>query len=701
MPTSSIRPLAVSGLLAVTVVAFLAAQTQTQQDKPQDPAQQPPKFRVEANFVRVDAYPLKDGKPVLDLKAEDFEVFEDGVAQKIESFEHVVVRPAGPQDGRVEVSSQRESQQAAANPRNRVFVIFVDTPHIQFASRQAITEPLIRLLNRILGPDDLVGVMTPEMAASQVVLGRKTQVIEDSLRGNWLWGTRDTNLKDDREIAYEVCYPPEAGQGFESPVAREMIARKRERATLDALEDLVRYLRTIREERKAILTITEGWLLYGENPALVNSAANGPRIPGLDPITVGPNGKLTTNDPRDISRGPLSPSECDGDRMRLAMMDDRQFFLDLMNEANAGNASFYPVDPRGLAVFDAPIGPGQPPGITVDMAMLKKRIEVMRTLAGNTDGMAVVDSNDLDKGMRRISDDLTSYYLLGYLSTNSKLDGKFRALKVKVKQPGVDVRARRGYRAATESEVYSARKAADAPIPEATRAVNQAIERLGRVRPDVRFRINAISSAGSKPLLWVAGELQGSAGRPDEFALGGTAEIEATAGSISTTAKVPLKPGERTFLATMSLPPGAKGELNIRARLVPADAASLPLTDMLRLETASSGLEPLLFRRGITTGNRMLPAANLQFSRTERLRLELPVDADAKPGKRAPARQDGPAPAGTRGRRRTAGRGHRPALDHRATLALAALSGGDYAVEIEVVGAAKSQRIVSAIRIVK
>ena len=86
---------------------------------------------------------------------------------------------------------------------------------------------------------------------------------------------------------------------------------------------------------------------------------------------MGPNGKLTTKDPRDISRGSLNQSECDGDRMRLAMMDDRQFFLDVMNEANTANASFYPVDPRGLAVFDTPAGPGQPPSIVVDMALLR------------------------------------------------------------------------------------------------------------------------------------------------------------------------------------------------------------------------------------------------------------------------------------------------------------------------------------------
>ena len=44
----------------------------------------------------------------------------------------------------------------------------------------------------------------------------------------------------------------------------------------------------------------------------------------------------------------------------------------------------------------------------------------MRTLADATDGIAVMDTNDLDKGLRKISDDLTSYYLLGYYSTNAQ-----------------------------------------------------------------------------------------------------------------------------------------------------------------------------------------------------------------------------------------------------------------------------------------
>ena len=189
------RHLSVRLGFAVALAAAAAVFTAAQTAQPQDPAQ-PPKFRVGANFVRIDAYPLRNGKPVLDLGAGDFEVLEDGVLQKIETFEHVVVRAGGPQETRVEPSSQRESLAAVENPRNRVFVIFLDVPHVSVSSAHAINEPLIRLIDRILSPDDLVAVMTTEMAASQIVFGRKTQVIADSLRTNWPWGTRHTFQRD-------------------------------------------------------------------------------------------------------------------------------------------------------------------------------------------------------------------------------------------------------------------------------------------------------------------------------------------------------------------------------------------------------------------------------------------------------------------------------------------------------------------------
>ena len=302
---------------------------------------QPPTFRTGSNLVRVDVYPTRDGQPVVDLAATDFEISEDGVPQKVATFEHVVVRPAGPQSERVEPGSQRDMLQAAANPRNRVFVIFLDAPNVSVSGSHDIAEPIIRLINRILGPDDLVGIMTPDMSASDVVLSRRTEVTEEQLRKHWTWGGRFSLLKDDREQAYLECYPPLPNErAAESAMARALIDRKRERATLEALQDLVRYLNGIREERKAILTVTEGWLLFRPDPSLEklrSDPATGAQdpIPGVDPVGVGPNGKLTTKDPRRTNPA-LSRMECDADRQRLAAMDDDSFFRDIIDDANRG-----------------------------------------------------------------------------------------------------------------------------------------------------------------------------------------------------------------------------------------------------------------------------------------------------------------------------------------------------------------------------
>ena len=155
-----------------------------------------------------------------DLGTADFEVFEDGVLQKVESFEHVVVRPAGPQSLAIEPTSEREMLQAAANAKNRVFVIFLDGPHVSVEGSHDIAEPLIRLINRILGPDDLVGIMTPSMTVSDVVLSRRSTVTEEQLRKHWIWGERFRATRDEREDAYNVCYPPMASeQTIESALA--------------------------------------------------------------------------------------------------------------------------------------------------------------------------------------------------------------------------------------------------------------------------------------------------------------------------------------------------------------------------------------------------------------------------------------------------------------------------------------------------
>ena len=627
-------------LIALTVIVIPAQSGTGQAPAAQKPDPQQPTFRTGTNYVRVDVFPTKDGKPLQGLQVEDFELFEDGVRQSIEAFEHVLITPAGPQATRREPASQRESLQEAANPRSRVFVFFLDTPNVTLQGSHQIKEPIIRLIDRVLGPNDLAAIMTPDMSTSNLTLARKTVVIEQQLRDHWTWGTRHSlTERDERERAYEACYPPVEPNdpAFESNLGRKMIARKRERATLEALEDLVRWLHGIREERKAIITVTEGWMRFRPDNEMMRLRENKGTgyqepIPGPDVIGVGRNGKLTTRDDRDIDPDSLTKRECDTDRMRLAMMDNEQYFRDIVNQANRANASFYPVDPRGLAVWDSPLGPEPPLPMQVDQANLRSRLESMHDLAIATDGLAVVHSNDLDKGLRRIADDLTSYYLLGYYSTNTSLDGKYRRLEVKVRQPGVDVRSRRGYRAPTAEEVAIAKAEAEGPAARLPSAFSVAMGTLARIRPDARFRINAAAhSAGGAPTtIWVAGELLPGAG-PEKYDLGGTADIEVQGGATSTTARVTVKPGERGFVTPVTLPHAATQGLEqvaVRVRFS-GEGAAVPLTDAVDANVDAMA-QPLVFRRGPKTGNRVVPAADFRFSRTERLRIELPVASGTK-----------------------------------------------------------------------
>lgn len=689
-----------SGAAALAAGAFLlaagalgAAQSGGT-SKPAEPKQQqpPPVFRTEANFVRVDAYPTADGKPVLDLKAEDFQIFEDGAPQTVSTFEHVVVRPAGPQTMRAEPNTVEASRQLAANPRNRVFVLFLDVQHVTIHGAWTIREPLVKLIDRILGDDDLIGIMTPSMSAADLVLARKTEVVAGGLRDRWPWGERHTLARSERELAYKACYPWKEADAL----VDEMTDRGRERMTLDALDELVHYLGALRDDRKTILAVTEGWLLYRPNPSLTNRRVDpetGVRepAPGPPPVGVGPDGKPTLD--RNRLGSAATQTDCDTDRARLALIDNARYLRDIIEDANRWNASFYSVDPRGLAVWDAPIGPAEPPPLHVDQDNLRKRHDAMIDLANNTDGFAVVNSNNLDAGLKRIADDLTSYYLLGYYSTKAKFDGQYRTLKVAVKRPGVEVRARKGYRAATEDEVLAARAASGPPVPEPAAAVNAVINGLGRSRTDAHLRINASPAPGGA-IVWVAGELRNITAAP-----AGSAEAVADvqiSGAASGSSKVALTPGQRSFLLAVTLDkPAISGHLDIKARV--SGASVVPYGDNARVQ---GGAPPraLLYRRGPTTGNKVQPAGEPQFSRTERVQLALPVAAGVTAGAgRVLDRNAQPltVPIVT-GSRVDADTGQAWVT---AEVTLAPLTLGDYAVEITLLREGKEERLVTAIRV--
>jgi VWFA-related protein len=668
----------------VGAVAYAIATASAQQ--PAAPPQ--PTFRTEANYVRVDVYPTRDGAPILDLTQDDFEIIENGAPQKVDQFEHIVIRPAGAQNTRIEPSTIAESRSMATSPRARVFVVFLDTGHVDVFGSHNIRRPLIEMLNRVIGADDLVAVMTPDMSAKDITFARRTETIEGALTRHWTWGDRDqlTPL-DPVEKQYEYCF----GVQNTSSLTRTLIARRREKQTIDALEDLVRLLRGVREERKAIITISDGWVLYGPDHTLMETGRQVPTGPSVivDPRT----GKLSTHDTSNPAM--TASSECFRDRMYLAQIDNRQQFLTLLDEANAANASFYPVDPRGLPVFDSPIE--NPLPLDADAANLRQRETTLRTIAENTDGIAIVNSNDLDRGLRRIAADLSSYYLLGYYSSG-KLDGKFHSITVRVKRPGVQVRARRGYLAATPGALTAAAAAAAASAPKAPDAtavaLTTALGSLADVQRELPLRVHvaagyAPGASESSPSFWVVAEFAGAPQDRDVdvtvVAPSGATVGSATAHGNGRTILVPL------LSSSSDAPTG--GEYTIRVRSSGTGTGTVRITVPAAPEPAAA----LFVRRGPTTGNKDVVTADLRFRRNERIRVDVPTADTVAAAARLLDRTGKPLAIPLIATLRNDPDGSRW---HTAELALAPLAPGDYVIEIVATRGVSANRTLAAFRIV-
>ena len=588
-----------------------------------------------------------------------------------------------------------------------------------------IDRALTNFLQRTVGPDDVIAAMTPEMDPRELTFVRRPEAIEAFLETTWARRFSLDDLDPEQE-SYFSCYPPDDPQHRYDGLAEEMVVRQRELLTIQALRKLVLHLGELRDERKGVLLISEGWALFRPNQQLARQlpTAPPPQAPG---IYSGPGGKLASGvDPRIWGNG-ATWDECERARVRLANVDNAQTYLEVLDEANRANASFYPVDPRGLAVFDTPIDyrginvpadkdaapTGRPGSVTEDQARLRRRLETLRNAATATDGLALVDSNDIGASLKRIVDDLSSYYLLGYYSTNAKTDGTFRKISVSVKRPGVEVRTRRGYRAATALEVAARARSAVAADPD-VKAREGALASLERSRVDRAARFAGgfgwgPSSGGTqppRPVLWVACELDAAAARLPDWSGGAVASISVTTaeGTPVTTDRVTLEPGTRSFVRHVAAGDIAAGEYVIRARLQGQPGSLADLTELVRVTVPAHGpgatltpSGPLLYRRSPGPASVFQPAADSRFRRSDRLRLDVLIPwSDAAVSARLLDRKGQPlAVPPTASLREEAG--FRVAT---AELTLVPLAPGDYLLELSVQHEGAVDKIVSAFRIV-
>jgi VWFA-related protein len=446
------RPLSLF-VIFVFFVAFVAERTSwrvsgqaPQPAQPPTQAQQRPVFRGGTRFVRVDAYPIENGKIVEGLKPGDFEIFEDGKPQAVDSFDFVRFDTFTPEAERRNPSSQREGFELAADPRYRVFVIVVDMGfsfgygvYQPFNDIGRVQQPLANFIDRLIGVNDLFGLLSSRNTVKDLVLGQKTTVTAMQVKDLW----RASEIDDDPTRRFDrqydpdclKCREPRPGEPDQRPcgeLVRTLKARHYGDQTFTLLQELVATLGAVREERKNVVFVSDKLLRWREDQSMFDRLQPGLPKMGID------NGRVGLGDPQQTA---VTSYSCAADVNRLPLMNFERRFDQLLTDARRANVAFYPITPSGL---QAPPGPEA-------VKILQAENEDLRLLARDTGGIAVVESNDLNAGMRRIADDLQAYYVLGYYTTNTKYDGGIRKIGVKVK--GQTVRARREYRAPTAAEI--------------------------------------------------------------------------------------------------------------------------------------------------------------------------------------------------------------------------------------------------------
>jgi hypothetical protein len=312
----------------------------------------------------------------------------------------------------------------------------------------------------------------------------------------------------------------------------------------------------------------------------------------------------------------------------LALEDHETQFRQLLQRANRANVSFYPVDARGLVVFDQPTNFDIPP--TVDQAVLRHRWDYLRDMAAQTDGQAILDQGDLTRAFQKVFRDLGSYYLLSYYSTNSRLDGRFRRIRVEVKRNDLNVRARPGYLAPTEEEARASGAVSTAARNGPPPSVSRALDSIAPARGFLPARLQA---AGGRSAIRAVVELDAATLKEPEWITGGTARLTfqpESAPSASRTVTVAIEPGQRSIIVDSGSERLAAGRYSVRAELTARNTRQpiqVTTTATVPDDASEFGTGLLASRRGPSTGLAYFGTADPRFRRTERLRVEVPLAA--------------------------------------------------------------------------
>ena len=446
-------------LLLGALILALAAGVHTQQQPAPAPAapsdaeaaadeaqDQPPIFRTGINFIRVDVIVTDgDGNHVPDLEAADFQVFEDGEPQTIESFQRVEITgvPAPDAEPARDIINAYDEEREAQRTDTRIFVVFFDDYHVRWENGVRAGRALADFLRTNLNPTDMVGIMHPLTPLSEVRVTRNHAAVIEAAE-NFYGRKFDYDPANMFEQRY-AHYPT------------EIVERLRNDVSLSALEGLMIRLGSLREGRKNVLLISEGYSNYVPPQHRSDNA----EMFGAPPVAVDPRMQHYEE--------------------TFQFFSDQGLTFDLRDvytTANRFNTTIYALDPRGLAISEYDVSQRSVDRRTDDR-MLRSTRGTLYVLANETDGRTIMNTNNLQPGLRQMVRDSSAYYLLGYNSSRSPTDGKYHEIDVRVERDGVDVRHRQGYWALTERDVE---RALTTTAYEPPKAVDTALASLAQPR---------------------------------------------------------------------------------------------------------------------------------------------------------------------------------------------------------------------------
>ena len=442
----------------------------------QPPAQPSPAFRLEVNYVEIDAIVTDEkGNFVRGLTKDDFELVEEGRPQSISAFTVVDVpirKPDPPLFKGAPVEPDVASNDSDFN--GRVIVLMLDDMLTDARRSVRVRNAAKQFVQRFVNDNDLVAVVHTSASAStgQNFTNNRQRLLAsiDKFVGRRLQSAAQSRLDAfERQRAAAVQIDP---RDATDPDALERASRSR--AALERLTNASEFLANIRGRRKALLWFSEG--LDGD-----------------------------VQNPTDSS-----------------MTIVRESMRDLVGAAQRAGVAFYAIDPRGVgAGMDDALMMGSPvndPTGQLGMADMQGEVQraqlTLRSISQQTGGFAVVGGQDLSEQFAKIIEENSSYYLLGYYPTEDKRDGKFRRVEVRVKRPGLRIRHRAGYAAPKGKAPQRAASSSEKSAPPELRA---AIENpLPMAGLSMRVFAAPFAASGNKAAVAIAIEVDPSALRFQE-----------------------------------------------------------------------------------------------------------------------------------------------------------------------------------------